>query len=202
MDEADWLAVRFEEQRTHLRPVAYRMLGLARRGGMSTSPLSAADRPTAQTKEAPSAVRLAQSARGTVSAWPCEPVRQPAPPTVLADCLNLTKTACICRTEPADLRLMCLTERNIERNADPALVAADQLLLRSCWLRPSRTPVGACAAGTSNVMLDGCGMQHRTILITSRHCWWNCVSSPSCMSASTVISRGDPGRSPLPRRCR
>jgi RNA polymerase sigma factor (sigma-70 family) len=27
MDEADWLAVRFEEQRTHLRAVAYRMLG-------------------------------------------------------------------------------------------------------------------------------------------------------------------------------
>jgi integrase/recombinase XerD len=33
---------------------------------MSTSPLSAADRPTAQTTEAPSGVRLAQSARGTV----------------------------------------------------------------------------------------------------------------------------------------
>jgi DNA-directed RNA polymerase specialized sigma24 family protein len=27
MDEADWLAARFEEQRAHLRPVAYRMLG-------------------------------------------------------------------------------------------------------------------------------------------------------------------------------
>jgi len=27
MDEADWLAVRFEEQRAHLRAVAYRMLG-------------------------------------------------------------------------------------------------------------------------------------------------------------------------------
>src|SRR5215472_4195942 len=27
MDEADWLAVRFEEQRTRLRAVAYRMLG-------------------------------------------------------------------------------------------------------------------------------------------------------------------------------
>jgi RNA polymerase sigma factor (sigma-70 family) len=27
MDEADWLAARFEEQRTHLRAVAYRMLG-------------------------------------------------------------------------------------------------------------------------------------------------------------------------------
>jgi len=27
MDEADWLAMRFEEQRTHLRAVAYRMLG-------------------------------------------------------------------------------------------------------------------------------------------------------------------------------
>jgi hypothetical protein len=84
MDEADSLAVRFREQRTHLRPVAYRMPGLARRGGMSTSPLSAADRPTAQTMEAPSGIRLAQSARGTVSVWPCEPVRQPAPPTVQA----------------------------------------------------------------------------------------------------------------------
>jgi len=30
----------------------------------------------------------------------------------------------------------------------------------------------------SDVMLDGCGMQHRTILIMSRRCWWNCVSSP------------------------
>ena len=27
MDEADWLAVRFEEQRARLRAVAYRMLG-------------------------------------------------------------------------------------------------------------------------------------------------------------------------------
>lgn len=27
MDEADWLAARFEEQRAHLRAVAYRMLG-------------------------------------------------------------------------------------------------------------------------------------------------------------------------------
>ena len=27
MDEAGWLAVRFEEQRAHLRTVAYRMLG-------------------------------------------------------------------------------------------------------------------------------------------------------------------------------
>ena len=27
MDESDWLAERFEEQRTHLRAVAYRMLG-------------------------------------------------------------------------------------------------------------------------------------------------------------------------------
>jgi RNA polymerase sigma factor (sigma-70 family) len=27
MDEADWLALRFEEQRAHLRAVAYRMLG-------------------------------------------------------------------------------------------------------------------------------------------------------------------------------
>ena len=27
MTEADWLAVRFEEQRAHLRAVAYRMLG-------------------------------------------------------------------------------------------------------------------------------------------------------------------------------
>src|SRR5204863_5795276 len=27
MDERDWLAERFEEQRTHLRAVAYRMLG-------------------------------------------------------------------------------------------------------------------------------------------------------------------------------
>jgi DNA-directed RNA polymerase specialized sigma24 family protein len=27
MDENDWLAERFEEQRTHLRAVAYRMLG-------------------------------------------------------------------------------------------------------------------------------------------------------------------------------
>jgi DNA-directed RNA polymerase specialized sigma24 family protein len=27
MDEADWLAARFEEQRSHLRAVAYRMLG-------------------------------------------------------------------------------------------------------------------------------------------------------------------------------
>ena len=27
MDEADWLAERFEEQRAHLRAVAYRMLG-------------------------------------------------------------------------------------------------------------------------------------------------------------------------------
>ena len=27
MDEADWLAARFEEQRAHLRGVAYRMLG-------------------------------------------------------------------------------------------------------------------------------------------------------------------------------
>jgi hypothetical protein len=59
MDEADWLAVRFKEQRTHLRPVVYRMLGLARRGGMSTSPLLAAGRPTAQTAEAPSGIRLA-----------------------------------------------------------------------------------------------------------------------------------------------
>jgi hypothetical protein len=84
MDEADWLAVRFEEQPTQLRPVAYRMPGLARRDGRSTSPLSAADRPTTQTKEAPSGARLAQSVRGTVSVWPCEPVRQPAPPTVLA----------------------------------------------------------------------------------------------------------------------
>src|SRR5829696_584432 len=29
MDERDWLADRFEEQRTHLRAVAYRMLGSA-----------------------------------------------------------------------------------------------------------------------------------------------------------------------------
>jgi DNA-directed RNA polymerase specialized sigma24 family protein len=27
MDEADWLAARFDEQRSHLRAVAYRMLG-------------------------------------------------------------------------------------------------------------------------------------------------------------------------------
>ena len=27
MDETDWLAERFEEQRAHLRAVAYRMLG-------------------------------------------------------------------------------------------------------------------------------------------------------------------------------
>jgi len=27
MDQADWLAARFEEQRAHLRAVAYRMLG-------------------------------------------------------------------------------------------------------------------------------------------------------------------------------
>ena len=27
MDERDWLAERFEEHRTHLRAVAYRMLG-------------------------------------------------------------------------------------------------------------------------------------------------------------------------------
>jgi DNA-directed RNA polymerase specialized sigma24 family protein len=27
MDENDWLAARFEEQRVHLRSVAYRMLG-------------------------------------------------------------------------------------------------------------------------------------------------------------------------------
>ena len=29
MDERDWLAERFDEQRTHLRAVAYRMLGSA-----------------------------------------------------------------------------------------------------------------------------------------------------------------------------
>ena len=30
MDEADWLAERFEENRGHLRAVAYRMLGSLR----------------------------------------------------------------------------------------------------------------------------------------------------------------------------
>ena len=33
MTDADWLAARFEEHRPHLRSVAYRMLGLAGRGG-------------------------------------------------------------------------------------------------------------------------------------------------------------------------
>jgi hypothetical protein len=33
MNESEWLAARFEENRSRLRAVAYRMLGLARRGG-------------------------------------------------------------------------------------------------------------------------------------------------------------------------
>ena len=39
MDEHDWLAQRFEENRTHLRVVAYRMLGsLSDADGASAAP--------------------------------------------------------------------------------------------------------------------------------------------------------------------
>ena len=42
MDERDWLAQRFEQHRTHLRAVAYRMLGsFSEAGPAGTRPVSA-----------------------------------------------------------------------------------------------------------------------------------------------------------------